>query len=243
MINIIMKNKLLTNGVCIMKKLFILSMLFLSACAGPQGDTGSQGPAASVPTTPTTPEQDAISAIVASENTYREGLGETQLSAGLSCSVQLVGSGQWLASNSPGYVASQGVVTALAGSTAYSYLLQTSFDQPNSSSGVNNLIPVPIQAIFVNQNYKINCSGQIVVTDTAYYNFDVNSDDGSILTIDGSQVINNDGNHGMTDKVGTKYLRNGVHTFNLVYSQSDSGSFGLILQANGSLVDPMYFFH
>lgn len=223
-----------------MKKLMVcmLALGILSACGqtGPQGATGATGSAPSL-------VDPSIQSLVDAENVYREGLGQAALTSGLSCSVQLVGSGQWLSSSSPGYVLSQGVVTALVGSTSYSYLLQTSFDQPNSSSGVNSLIPLAIQPLFVNQNYKISCSGQIVAVDTGYYNFDVNSDDGSILTIDGTQVINNDGNHSITDKTGTKYLRDGVHTFSLLYAQSGVGSFGLVLQVNGSVIDPMYFFH
>lgn len=225
-----------------MKKLLVvLSSLMLISCG--QGPKGDQGDAGVVTPPSSSPVQTDIASLISDENTYREGLGQTELSSGLSCSVQLLGSGQWLSSSSPGYQAAQGVVTALPGSTSYSYLLQAPINQPNSSSGTNSLIPTAIQSLFVNQNYKISCSGQIVVTNTGYYSFDLNSDDGSILTVDGSQVINNDGNHGMTEKVGTKYLRRGVHTFSLLYAQSGSGAFGLVLLANGNLIDPMYLFH
>lgn len=238
-----------------MKYLLVLAsvLLLVAGCAkgpvgadGVDGGVGPAGPAASVIPESTTQQ------LVDAENAYREGLGQTALTLGLSCTVQLSGNapapvnapGQWLSSSSPGYNAAQGLVTALAGSASYAYLLQTSFNQPDSPGNVTNgLIPTAIQPLFIGQNYKINCAGQIVVTDSGYYGFDVNSDDGSILTIDGSVVIYNDGNHAMTDKSGTKFLRSGVHTFNMAYAQSGGGNFGLILQANGAVVPATAFYH
>lgn len=207
-----------------------------SGATGPTGPTGAPAPTA-------TPVSD-VQSLVDAENVYREGLGQTALSGGLTCTVQQVSTGQWLSSSSPGYVVAQGVVTAAPGSTQYTYLFQTAFNQPDSNgSSVNNLLPTALQPLFLNLNYKISCSGQVVVTQTGYYNFDMNSDDGSILTVDGAQVINNDGNHGMTDKSGTKYLRQGVHTFSLLYAQSGGGNFGLVLNANGSSILGSVWYH
>jgi hypothetical protein len=190
------------------------------------------------------PVETNVQTLVDSENTWREEQGQTALTSGLSCSVQLLGSGQWLSSSSPGYQAAQGVVTALAASSSYSFLSTGGFNQPDSAGNLpNSVLPVAIQPLFENQNYKINCSGQLVVTSDGYYGFDLNSDDGSILTIDGTQVINNDGNHGMTDKQGTKLLREGVHTFSLLYAQSGGGNFGLVLQMNGSVLSGSNFYH
>lgn len=224
-----------------MKKLAVcmLTLGLLSAC----GQPGSQGPAGQDAVVPS-PSNPDVASLVVDENTYREGLGQAALTSGLSCSVQLLSSGQWLSSSSPGYQSAQGVVVALSGSTNYTFLLSSVINQADTAGNQPNLlIPSAIRPLFINQNYKISCSGQIVVTQTAYYNFDVNSDDGSILSVDGSQVVNNDGNHGMTDKSGTKYLRRGVHTISLLYAQTGSGNFGLIVQANGGLIDPGYLFH
>lgn len=252
-----------------MKVLILACMLFtFVACAPTIGDTGVQGPAGSngsdghdgqngnngsngsdghdgtsyVPPV-VTEEQADINFLLDDENTYRLNLGQTQLSNGLSCTVQALGSGQWLSSSSPGYNAGQGVVAALAGSTQYSYLYQGSFNQPDSPSGPNNLIPVALQPLFLSSNYKISCSGQIVVRQTAYYNFELNSDDGSILTVNGTQVVNNDGNHAMTLKSGTVFLRRGVRTFSILYAQTGAGNFGLVLKANGALIDSKYYAH
>lgn len=199
-------------------------------------------PAPVDPVLPETAQQEVVDLLL-DENNYRLSLGQTELSQGLSCSIQLVGTGQWLSSSSPGYVAAQGVVTALAGSASYAFLKTDSFNQVNATSGPNSLIPVALQPLYVGQNYKLSCSGQLVITDTEYYGFDLNSDDGSILTIDGTQVVNDDGNHGMTLKSGTKLLRRGVHTFSLLYAQSGGGAFGLILKSNGSVLNGLYFAH
>lgn len=209
--------------------------------------TPSPEPVPSPTPTPTADEQEAtlVQSLVDAENTYREGLGQTELSPGLSCNVQLLGSGQWLLSSSPGYNAGQGIATYLAGSRNFPYLLQTSFNVPDTAGNVvNPLIPTDFQAVFVNQNYKIVCSGNIVITQTDYYEFETDSDDGSIVLVNGGQVVNNDGNHGMTDKLGTPtYLRSGVYTFQVQYAQTGGGNFGLILSSNGSVLKPLYFLH
>lgn len=209
-------------------------------CNGAQGLQGIQGPVATP--APVSPQQQQVNDLMANENSYRQLLGQTTLTSGLSCSVQAIASGQWLSSSSPGYQIGQGVL-ALTG-TNYTYLYQGNFNQPNTSQpAVNTLLPIAIQPLFANNNYKISCSGQLVVTQDGYYNFDVNSDDGSILTVNGTQVVNNDGNHGMSAKSGTTFLRAGVRTFSLLYAQSGNGNFGLIVQANGSLIDSMYYYH
>lgn len=226
---------------------FFITMCLMS-CGSSSGDSASSVPVPG-PTVTVTPEpvvsapESQVQQLVDAENVYREGLGQSYLTPGLTCSVQLVGTGQWLSSSSPGYQSTQGVVTALSGSTSYSYLFQSSFNQPDSSSGVNSVIPEAVQSLYVGQNYKITCSGQLVATDTNYYNFDVDSDDGSILTVDGVQVVNNDGNHSITDKTGTKYLRQGVHTFNLSYAQSGSGNFGLVVNWNSNLIPGTVWYH
>jgi hypothetical protein len=187
-----------------------------------------------------TPEQADIDFLLQDENDYRLAQGQTELSNGLSCTVQAIASGQWLSSSSPGYNAAQGVV-AMNG-TAYSYLFKNMFNQPNAT-GPNSLLPLAIQPLFLSNKYRISCTGQIVVLETAYYSFELNSDDGSILTINGAQVINNDGNHGMTIKSGTILLRRGVRTFALLYAQTGAVNFGLILKANDELIDGKYYAH
>ncbi len=232
--------------------LVTLAMFVLSACGpgfkgdtGEQGPAGPQGPTAPIPTPAPTPVVDEvqvdIDALLKDENDYRLGLGQTELSSGLSCSVVQVASGAWLSTSSPGYPGSGIIVTT--GST-YSYLYKGSFSQPDSiGADPILLLPSGLRPMFAGKNFKISCSGYIVVRETGYYDFSLNSDDGSILTVDGTQVVNNDNNHGMTLKNGTKFLRRGVRSFSIQYAQSGGGNYGLILQANGSTIDGKYYSH
>jgi hypothetical protein len=226
----------------------IILALAMSACArgdkgdigspGGQGPTGPQGPAAPVPTVD--PIQAQINTLVAEENKWRESQGQTELSQGLSCSVQAISAGQYLSSSSPGYTAAQAIV--LAGSS-YPFL-GSNFDQPNSGAGPNSVITDPyIQSLFTSNNYRISCLGQLVVLEDGYHGFTMSSDDGSILTIDGAQVINNDANHGVVTVSGTKLLRAGVHTFSLLYAQSGGGNFALVLNMNGSVLPAANLYH
>lgn len=188
--------------------------------------------------------QDQINALVASENAYRESLGETSLAPGLSCQVVLVSGGQWLSSSSPGYNSSQGVLTTTGTTYTFNSNDGGGFNQGNANGNVAfTTLPPAIQPLFENQNFRIICSGEVVVITTDYYSFTLSSDDGSILTIDGTQVINNDGNHSIVTKTGSKELRQGVHTFSLQYAQSGSGQFALVLNADGSAIDPSVWYH
>lgn len=191
---------------------------------------------------PTSDVPSSIQTLVDEENDYRLSLGQTMLSPGLSCSVQQVSSGQWLSSSSPGYQSAQGVVV-LTG-TSYSFLDSTGFNQPSVSGDQPfNVLPVSIQPNFENLNFKLNCSGFVVAETDGYTDFEMSSDDGAILTVDGTQLINNDGNHGITTKTGSKSMRRGVKTFSLLFAQTGSGSFGLVLNKDGALAPSNVFYH
>lgn len=227
-----------------MKKLLSLISLtiVLAACAGPSGDTGAtggtgpQGPAAPVP------QPTAIQEIVNSENAWLKTQGKAPLTSGLSCTVQAIASGTYLSSSSPGYTAAQAIV--LTG-TAYSYLLSTSVNQPNAAGTAgNSLIDPEIAPLFLSNNYRIVCTGQLVVTEDGYYGFSTSSDDGSILTIDGTVVVSNDGAHGLQTVSGTKLLESAVtHSFTMQYAQSAGGNIAMILNMNGSVLPAANLYH
>jgi hypothetical protein len=186
---------------------------------GTNGAAGAAGPAATSAVDPT------VAAIAAEY--------PTTLDPGVNCTVQQVTAGQYLSSSSPGYTLAAGVLT-LAGS-AKAYTQTAGFDQPNASTGGNSAVASEYQYLLTSWvNYKISCSGFLIVTKAAAYDFDVNSDDGAILTVSGlgqSFTLNNDGTHAMTDKstaLGT-WLYPGVYSFNLQYAQSGAGNWGLIV--------------
>lgn len=185
------------------------------------------------------PSVDPIKVVVEEENKARADQGQSLLSPGLSCTVRQVSSGSRISSSSPSGL---GPVVTLTG-TEYKYTYIGSFNQPNASgSQQNNVLPPALRPLFVGQNYLVRCVGLLVVTESNFYNFNLHSDDGSILTVDNTVVINNDGNHGMTSKTGTIYLKRGARPFKLEYAQTGGGNFGLILTAGGSLIDPLHYY-
>jgi len=64
------------------------------------------------------------------------------------------------------------------------------------------------------------------------YTFFLRSDDGSLLTIDGQRVIDNDGVHGSRERTATVNLNAGFHTIRVDYFQLLFGS-ALNLQWSG----------
>ncbi len=62
--------------------------------------------------------------------------------------------------------------------------------------------------------------GYLDIPETGGYRFWTESDDGSLLSIDGEMVVNNDGDHGPTEKTGIAYLQKGWHGIRIVYFNS-----------------------
>lgn len=220
----------------------ILVLSLLTACAGPMGDTGNTGPQGPQGPAAPTPPVTAIQQIVNSENAYRETLGQAPLTPGLACSVQAISAGTYLSSSSPGYTAAQAIV--LTG-PSYSYLLSTAINQPNvAGTAGNSLINPEIAPLFLTNNYRIVCTGQLVVTQDGYYGFSTSSDDGSLLYVDGTLVVDNDGAHGIQTVSGTKLLESAVtHTFQLSYAQSAGGNIAMVLNMNGALLPAANLYH
>src|SRR5690606_24074050 len=67
--------------------------------------------------------------------------------------------------------------------------------------------------------FAIRFVGNIEATKTAEYTFQLNSDDGAKLFIDGKLVINNDGIHPPRAKEGTIHLTEGKHEIVVEYFQ------------------------
>jgi hypothetical protein len=70
---------------------------------------------------------------------------------------------------------------------------------------------------------------------TGKYEFKLNSDDGSKLWIDGSQVIDNNGLHGRRDRTGSKTLSEGSHVFRVEWFER-GGASGCSLHVKGGAV-------
>ncbi len=66
-------------------------------------------------------------------------------------------------------------------------------------------------------------TGQIQIAAAGSYEFELGSDDGSRLEIDGARVVNNDGLHGLTLVNGTVSLTAGAHTIRVEYFERTGG--------------------
>jgi hexosaminidase len=73
-------------------------------------------------------------------------------------------------------------------------------------------------------DYGISFDGYITVQSDDFYQFAVESDDGSVLEIDDEVVVDNDGIHGSRVVTGHIPLRQGVHKFKLRYFQAQGGA-------------------
>jgi hypothetical protein len=74
-------------------------------------------------------------------------------------------------------------------------------------------------------HYAIEFTGHIHIEKAGEYTFFTNSDDGSILFIDGAEIVNNDGSHGEQIRQGTINLKSGMHTITLGYFEDGGGEF------------------
>lgn len=210
----------------------------LIACHGKDGNMGPSGPQGPGPTIPTvSPVEQDVADLLAEENDYRLGLGQTALTSGLSCALSTFTAGDRIQASIAGHNTLSGL------SQVATFLLKSEISQPVSpvSDGMS-VLPAALRSIYMNM-YLLRCQGQIVVTDTDHYLFELESDDGSVLYIDGAKVIDNDNNHGPTTVAGMKYLRRGVHTIRLDYAQSGGGSQALSLKVDGALLNPMVMAH
>jgi hypothetical protein len=76
-----------------------------------------------------------------------------------------------------------------------------------------------------NNHFAVEFTGHIHIEKAGEYFFFTKSDDGSILSIDGAEVVNNDGSHGEQFRQGTIRLESGMHTITLGYFEEGGGEF------------------
>jgi len=81
-----------------------------------------------------------------------------------------------------------------------------------------------------NQNsFGAELSGLLKVRDTDTYTFTLNSDDGSVLWIDGNLVVNNGGPHAPGKASGSTPLTAGIHSFEVQFFECCGGPSGVDL--------------
>lgn len=69
-------------------------------------------------------------------------------------------------------------------------------------------------------NFAIRYTGNITITTAGSYTFYTSSDDGSTLSIDGTQIVNNDGAHAIAEQSGTVVLTAGLHTIEVLFFEA-----------------------
>ena len=74
------------------------------------------------------------------------------------------------------------------------------------------------------EQFAIRFSGIIKIPKDGNYKFYTESDDGSRLFIDGKQIVENGGLHGMEEKDGEIFLKAGPHEFKIEYFQNGGGA-------------------
>ncbi|GLU42719.1 PA14 domain-containing protein [Allomuricauda sp. NBRC 101325] len=72
-------------------------------------------------------------------------------------------------------------------------------------------------------NFSIRYTGYIQIDTQGSYTFYTNSDDGSKLYIDGTEVVNNDGGHSPQERSGSITLTTGLHDIAVLYFENGGG--------------------
>ncbi len=76
-------------------------------------------------------------------------------------------------------------------------------------------------------NFAIRYEAPLSVTKEATYSFRLVADDGAILSIDDTVIVNNDGMHAAAEKVGAAHLIPGMHYMRIDYVQGASKTVAL----------------
>ncbi|MGO9464847.1 MAG: kelch repeat-containing protein, partial [Isosphaeraceae bacterium] len=99
--------------------------------------------------------------------------------------------------------------------------------QVNVPNNANGFFPAPAVSGLHSSgaNIAVSWSGQLNINQAGTYTFFSTSDDGSLLYVDGSVVVNNDGVHGFQDGTSAAiFLSAGYHSFLELYIQGIYGA-------------------
>lgn len=104
------------------------------------------------------------------------------------------------------------------------------------------------ETLDLTNNFAAKFVGRIQAPVSGTYTFALQSDDGSILFIDNTEIINHDGVHQYTSKTGNVFLSEGFHDIEIQYFES-FGESGLQLrwippnESSESIVPSNYLYH
>ncbi|GGD19825.1 PA14 domain-containing protein [Hyunsoonleella pacifica] len=75
------------------------------------------------------------------------------------------------------------------------------------------------------ENFSVRYTGDIDIATEDTYTFYLSSDDGSKLYIDGAEIINNDGLHGVKEVSASIKLTQGFHAFEILFFEKGGGEY------------------
>ncbi|MCX7398516.1 MAG: PA14 domain-containing protein [Planctomycetales bacterium] len=101
-----------------------------------------------------------------------------------------------------------------------------------ANTGVATTIVMDQPVLKTRDAFALMFTGHIVIDKPGKYTFFIASDDGSRFYIDGEQLIDNDGLHGMVEKSGTVQLTAGLHPIVATYFDNGGGD-GLNMSWSG----------
>ncbi len=93
--------------------------------------------------------------------------------------------------------------------------------KPVSVGKVGNAL-IGTQFAKMENQFGIAFKGVLSVPSSGRYSFELGSDDGSRLEVNGQRIVDNDGTHGHQAKTGGINLKPGDHSFRLLYFQKDT---------------------
>ena len=86
------------------------------------------------------------------------------------------------------------------------------------------------------EKFVLVFNGFIKISKEGFYTFFTDSDDGSKLFIDDQEIVDNDGNHGNTEKHGRAVLKKGFHKISVLYFDgAGNNSLNVSMQPEGGL--------
>jgi predicted esterase len=103
---------------------------------------------------------------------------------------------------------------------SWSMLPNFSTLQPKRTGSVSNFSLAPRKS---NNLFGFVFEGYIKISTAGTYTFYTASDDGSKLYINGQQIVNNDGMHGLQERSGSVQLTAGLHPIKVTYFEKYSG--------------------
>lgn len=205
----------------------ILSVLLLSGCGK---DTEIVTVKESVPST----SVNEVTQIVSEKNNLNTAKGLAPIVPGLVCTLY----------NLQNVAPSPTVMPTSLSSpviTVGSYILLGEFNQPNSSTNDGlNVLPNTLRSLY-KTNYMLRCSGYLVVTKNEYVSLSVTSDDASMLYINNSLMVDNNGLHGSQKRTGVRFMERGVHSFRLDYLQANGNQHLVVEDSSGVVTSDRFW--